>query len=84
MPRRPKEELLAQEIGARLRAHRERSDLSQEALAERAGVHRTYVGLIERGEVNSTIATLLTLTDALNTTLSTLLQDIEDTSQASE
>ena len=34
---------------------REKKDLSQEMLASKAGVHRTYVGMIERGEKNVTL-----------------------------
>ena len=38
-----------------VRKHRARQGLSQEALAEAAGIHHTYVGLLERGERKPTI-----------------------------
>ena len=41
------------EIGARIRTIREQKGLSQEHLAHLAGLHRTYVGAIERGERES-------------------------------
>jgi len=46
---------LQRNVGRNLRAHRERQGLSQEAFAEVLGVHRTYMGAIERGERNLTL-----------------------------
>jgi transcriptional regulator with XRE-family HTH domain len=42
-------------FGRNLRAYREAKGLSQEALADQLGVHRTYMGGIERGERNLTL-----------------------------
>lgn len=39
--------------------------MSQEVLAAHAGLHRTYVGAVERGERNITLATLQRIADAL-------------------
>lgn len=39
-------------IGNNVRTLRKNMGLSQEALADLAGVHRTYIGAVERGEVN--------------------------------
>lgn len=47
--------------------------LSQEALAEAAGLHRTYVGAIERAERNLTLGTLASFSRALGTTTPELL-----------
>lgn len=52
-------------IGALLRQFRQTSGLSQEALAAKAGFHRTYVGQLERGERQPTILSLTPLLDTL-------------------
>lgn len=52
-------------ISENVRRLRQEKGLSQEALAEVCGYHRTYVGGIERGERNITIATLEALAGAL-------------------
>jgi transcriptional regulator with XRE-family HTH domain len=49
---------LQRTVGANLRAHRTARGLSQEAFAEVLGVHRTYMGGIERGERNLTLKSL--------------------------
>ena len=47
--------------------------LSQEELAEAAGVHRTYIGMIERGEKNVTIYNIERIAQALKVRPGTLL-----------
>jgi transcriptional regulator with XRE-family HTH domain len=56
-----------------------RSDrgLSQEELADRAGVHRTYIGMIERAEKNITIENSYKLSKALKVPLSSIFLKIE-------
>ncbi|MEN3813590.1 helix-turn-helix transcriptional regulator [Chromobacterium piscinae] len=49
--------------------------LSQEELAEQAGVHRTYVGMLERGEKNVTIYNIERIAAALNVSPASLLQE---------
>jgi transcriptional regulator with XRE-family HTH domain len=49
---------LQRAVGLNLRAYRESKGLSQEAFADVVGVHRTYMGAIERGERNLTLKSL--------------------------
>jgi transcriptional regulator with XRE-family HTH domain len=49
---------LQRRVGENLRAHRKSEGLSQEAFAEVLGVHRTYMGAVERGQRNLTLQTL--------------------------
>lgn len=53
-------------FGAVVRAHRTDKGLSQEVLAESAGLHRTYVSLIERGIRNPTLTSIIALAIALD------------------
>jgi transcriptional regulator with XRE-family HTH domain len=55
----------AQEFGRRVRSHRQALGLTQEGLAERAGLHWTYVGSVERGERNLSLLNVLRLAKAL-------------------
>jgi len=52
-------------FGERVRALRERTGLSQEALAAKAGIHRTYMGGVERGERNICLKNIVRLAAAL-------------------
>lgn len=62
-------------FGKHIRDIRKTVGLSQEKLAEKMGVHRTYVGMIERGEKNPTYITLLRLACALKISISELVKD---------
>ena len=52
-------------FGRRVRTLRERAGLSQEALAAKAGIHRTYMGGVERGERNISLKNIVRLAAAL-------------------
>lgn len=67
-----KSEILKQ-FGTHVRHLRQIQDLSQEALAEKANMHRTYIGMIERGERNPALLNLVRLANALNISLPELL-----------
>ena len=53
------------ELGRRVRVYRSEKELSQEALAERAGLHFTYVSSVERGERNISLTNIVKLAGAL-------------------
>lgn len=54
------------QFGARVKRLRERSGLSQEELAAKVGIHRTYIGSVERGERNLGLINVLRIADALS------------------
>ena len=58
-----------------LKMARERLGLSQEALAAVAGLHRTYVGSVERGERNISIDNIERLASALGVSPASLLEE---------
>ena len=62
-----------------LRAYRLKKLLSQEELADLSGLHRTYVGSVERGERNISIDNIERLAAALELTILELLDDHEKT-----
>lgn len=64
-------------LGAAVRHYRSRLGVSQEELAWRAGVHRTYLGGIERGERNPSFGNVMKLCDALGVKLSELASYLE-------
>ena len=56
-----------------MRELRMRAGVSQEMLAEKSGLHRTYIGSVERGERNIALLNILTLATVLDTDADTLL-----------
>ena len=70
-------EQMAAAFASVLRKERLAKGLSQEDLAHAAGLHRTYVGLIERGLRNPTVTASHAIACALGTTLSHLIRQAE-------
>jgi transcriptional regulator with XRE-family HTH domain len=56
---------LQRRLGRNVRRHRQALGLSQEALADLVGVHRTYMGGVERGERNLTLRSVERLSETL-------------------
>ena len=69
---------LSERLGERVRALRKRKDWSLEELAERAGMHVTYLSSVERGYRNPTLNVLAAIALALDVSLSSLLRGIEE------
>jgi transcriptional regulator with XRE-family HTH domain len=65
------------QLGRAVRRLRAQADYSQESFAAAAGVHRTYMGLVERGRVAATIVTIEKISDALGIKPSELLAEAE-------
>lgn len=65
------------QFGERVRKLRMAKGLSQERLAELSGLHRNYIGGVERGERNISILNILKLSKALEVSPSELLNEIE-------
>jgi len=63
-------------LAKRVRAERKKLGLSQEDFADKAGFHRTYIGMIERGERNITLSNIEKLSKALRMSVSALLKEI--------
>lgn len=66
---------LAVEIGKRIKYFRNARSMSQERLAEKSGLHRTYIGSCERGERNITILNLSILCESFDITLKVFFDD---------
>lgn len=60
-------------FGKAVQQRRKKLGLSQEQLAEKAGVHRTYVGMIERAEKNITLCNIERIAAALEIPIKELL-----------
>jgi len=62
-------------FGEKVRAERLKQNLSQEELASRASVHRTYIGMIERAEKNITLGNIEKIAKALKININEMLTD---------
>jgi transcriptional regulator with XRE-family HTH domain len=71
-------------LGRAVRTRRKELSLSQEKLGEVAGLHRTYIGAVERGERNVGIDNLSSLAAALEMRLSRLFEAAENVLPTSE
>ena len=69
-----KRQTVQQLFGERVRTLRARVGFSQEELAERAGLDRSYVGGVERGERNISLENICKLATALNVPASALME----------
>ncbi len=61
-------------FGSNVQKIRKELNLSQEQLAEKAGLHRTYIGMIERAEKNITLCNMEKIANALNMEITELLK----------
>ena len=68
---------LAKQFGLLVRRRRQAVGLSQEALADQAGLHRTYISLLERGLRMPSILVVKQLAGALATTMASLMGELE-------
>ena len=65
---------ILKKFGNRVREERIKQKLSQEELAEKAGVHRTYIGMVERAEKNITLQNIEKIAKALNISIDKLMK----------
>ena len=68
-------ENMRKQLGQRIRFVRKNMSLSQEGLAERCGLHRTYIGGIERGERNVSLENMYKIAGALKVGMGDLFND---------
>ena len=66
-------------FGRNVQLLRQSIGISQEELAFRAGLHRTYIGMVERAERSMSLQNAKKIADALNVKLDNLLNDGEKT-----
>ncbi|WP_405252237.1 helix-turn-helix domain-containing protein [Dokdonia sp. Asnod3-C12] len=67
-----KKEILIQ-FGIKVREIRKKNGISQEELAHRADLHRTYIGMIERAEKNITLLNIEKIANALEVNINELM-----------
>lgn len=63
-------------VGENIRELRKAGGYRQDDFAVRAGINRTHMGMIERGEVNITLASLKIIADALGVTINDLTKGV--------
>jgi predicted transcription factor, homolog of eukaryotic MBF1 len=68
---------MTKELGKRIRTERIDKKMTQEELAERAGLHPTYIGQVERGEKSLTITSLEKIVEGLGISFPDLFENIQ-------
>lgn len=63
-------------FGNKVRTERHKQNMSQEEFSDLVGVHRTYIGMIERGEKNITLENIDKIAKALKIPISELLESL--------
>ena len=74
----PEDQKVLSAFGKQIRRMRIDTKLSQENLADKAGVHRTYIGMIERGEKNITLITMHRISIALGVSVIDMIKGAFD------
>ncbi len=69
---------ICKKFGSQVRKFRIEQGLSQEVLAQKAGLHRTYIGGIERGERNISLENIQKIATALSLKIDLLLSGIDE------
>ena len=72
---------LQEQFGAVVRRRRRAADLSQEALASAAGLHFTYISLLERGKRAPSIVVVKKVAAGLKTTMVDLVRELEEVAE---
>lgn len=75
---------VAKRLGLKIRFYRKGKKMTQEKLAEICGFHPTYIGQLERGEKTASVETLYRISRGLNTSMCSLLDDIDSFANAGE
>ena len=69
---------ILKKFGDKVKAIRKAKGLSQEKLSFVSGLHRTYIGMIERGERNITLINIEKIAKALNVIVCELFNDVKE------
>lgn len=70
------EKTVLKKFGEKVKKERLKQKLSQEDLAKKAGVHRTYIGMIERAEKNITLINVEKVAGGLGIEVSEIFKDL--------
>lgn len=74
----PPSSTITQKFGQAVRTRRSELGISQEELAARAGLHRTYIADVERGKRNVSLINIERIANALNVSIPMLLGDYKE------